>query len=222
MSRQPTLLGLTNVTSLQESEDGVRPLDLPDGQPANQSGRVRVPVNRFPTPPEEAALPTADICGQSSFASSRSADLQSSLASRLQARLGCNGSTVYRLTWKHWTMPSGRLICALRASAHRTSDKDSTGSELHLSGWPTPTTTDHKGGYQGGRMRNGKLSTDRLDLVAQIAGPARLTASGEMWIGCTAKMEGGGQLNPTLSRWLMGFPREWDECAVTEMPLCRK
>ncbi|HFE7544092.1 TPA: hypothetical protein ACGADT_005504, partial [Salmonella enterica subsp. enterica serovar Newport] len=31
-----------------------------------------------------------------------------------------------------------------------------------LTGWPTPTTTAGKGGYQGGRIRNGKLSTDRL------------------------------------------------------------
>ena len=39
-----------------------------------------------------------------------------------------------------------------------------------MAGWPTPATTDHKGGYVGGRMRDGKLSTDRLDVTAQIAG----------------------------------------------------
>jgi DNA (cytosine-5)-methyltransferase 1 len=37
-----------------------------------------------------------------------------------------------------------------------------------LAGWPTPTATDGKGGYQGGRIRNGKLSTDRLDVAAQL------------------------------------------------------
>ena len=42
--------------------------------------------------------------------------------------------------------------------------------QVQLSGWPTPATTDHKGGYVGGRMRNGKLSTDRLDVTAQITG----------------------------------------------------
>lgn len=31
------------------------------------------------------------------------------------------------------------------------------------------TATDHKGGYLGGRERNGKLSTDRLDVTAQLA-----------------------------------------------------
>jgi len=35
--------------------------------------------------------------------------------------------------------------------------------------WPTPTTRDHKGGYQGGRIRNGKISTDTLDVTAQLA-----------------------------------------------------
>jgi hypothetical protein len=39
-----------------------------------------------------------------------------------------------------------------------------------MAGWPTPAQTDHKGGYQGGRIRDGKLSTDRLDVTAQMSG----------------------------------------------------
>lgn len=42
--------------------------------------------------------------------------------------------------------------------------------EWELSGWPTPTTRDYKGGYAGGRIRNGKISTDSTDVVAQLAG----------------------------------------------------
>ena len=53
--------------------------------------------------------------------------------------------------------------------------------------WPTPTTRDHKGGYQGGRIRNGDWSTDTLDVTAQLSGwPTPLTSDASK----------GGNVNP--------------------------
>ena len=57
--------------------------------------------------------------------------------------------------------------------------------------WPTPSTRDYKGGYIGGRMRNGKVSRDTLDVAVQHTDNREKT---------------NGTLNPTWVEWLMGFP----------------
>ena len=82
-------------------------------------------------------------------------------------------------------------------------------------GWPTTSTRDYKGGYRGGRMRNNKISTDTLDVAAQLT-------SGQTAIGSPAATENHGQLNPAHSRWLMGLPPAWDACAPTATPSSRK
>lgn len=91
-----------------------------------------------------------------------------------------------------------------------------------LAGWPTPTTSNDRSPCPQEAMRtyrdNGTKIQKRLQDVAALCSPARLTASGEMLIGCAAEMESGGQLDPDHSRWLMGFPAEWEDCAPTETP----
>ncbi|WP_447876988.1 hypothetical protein [Serratia fonticola] len=118
--------------------------------------------------------------------------------------------------WPTPTTIDNNQVRGEAAAANAPQRGTTIGGAARLTGWPTPAATDGKGGYQGGRLRNGKLSTDRLDVVAQIAGPARLTVSGEILIGSTAGMESGGQLDPSHSRWLMALPPEWDDCAPTE------
>ena len=82
--------------------------------------------------------------------------LQMRLEKCLRANLDVNGSPEYALTWKRWDMQSGPPICALRASARRTSVKG-------FSGWPTPCGQDgpHGGPNQG---------LDRLPGMANVAG----------------------------------------------------
>jgi hypothetical protein len=234
--------------------------------------------------------------------------------------MGSNGSRLYALTWKAIDMPSGPPICALRASARRTSDngcsgwptpngsepsgemrlkkdrqtRDPTalgsyhqqlGRVVQLVGWPTPQSRDgaHSRSGQpertGGRRRNlddyatlagwatpaardwhSESATEEfnekrwdhprgkpLSAQATLAGwptpmagtPAQkgynaadntdssrktvsLVASGETPTGSPAATGKPGQLNPAHSRWLMGLPPEWDDCAVTAMPSSRR
>jgi hypothetical protein len=273
MSDQMSLWDLPSAISSQESGDGASHCERQDGQMIGQYGRDHAHANLSARQALEAGCLMSGTSGRTGTTSSTSAALQQYLESRLQARTALTGSTLYRLTWKQRDTPLQRQICALRASARRTSDSgsgssgwptpqmrdfrsggedrvsnpdrsnnlndfvlmagwptpmagtpaqngnneagnnDSSRKTVALAGWPTPVQTDHKGGYEGGRIRNGKLSTDRLDVTAQLTGPARLTANGEMLTGCSAGMESGGQLNPLHSAWLMGYPCVWDQCA---------
>ena len=163
MSDQMNFKNLLNVTSSQGSASGVTHSDPQGGRTTDQSGQDHVRANLSAAQVTERGWLTSGTSGLTGSTSSNSADLQRSLANRLRRKTDSDaGSTLYKLTWKERTTPSGLLIfvCGLRCAAH---GKD-------FGSWPTPTTRESKGGYQGGRIRNGKISTDTLDVTAQLTG----------------------------------------------------
>lgn len=129
-----------NAISLPGLADGFSLSKSPDGRPHGKSGRHPAPASHSATPGSNWGIKTRATYGRCFGVWLAGASLQSSLESKLRRRLDVNGSLEYALTWRAWDMRLGPQICALRASAHRTSGKDFTG-------WRSPDNNRRGGAY---------------------------------------------------------------------------
>jgi hypothetical protein len=189
-------------------------------------GQVRVHANLSPRLAQVLGLMTSGTYGRTGTISSASAALQSSLASRLQARTASVGSTLFKLTWKERATPSGRLICALRASVRRTSDNDfgslqkggispqasdgkGSGANQNtasldkqvkaLAGWTTPSATD---GERAGTITPNMTGSSLTQQVSLAGWPTPRTSDTN-----GAGEHGTGGLDLRTTAQLSGWPQ---------------
>ena len=192
-----TCEAMRSATSSRESVSGATHCGAPATPTPDLFGRGVALASLSARQAKALGLLTSGTYGRTSTGLSNSAALQSSLASRLQARTASLGSTLYRLTWKDRVTPSGQSIPALRASARRTSDSDCTG-------WPTPTTRDWK---DGAECKNVPINS-LLGRAVWLAGWPTPQASDSTGGGQAKRAMGEGRHGSNLNDFVMlaGWP----------------
>lgn len=170
MSNRKTSQAIPSAISLPASVDGPSPSALRGCPTPSRCGPAAAHANLSATQARERGLLTSGTSGPHSCGSSSSGALQLFLENRLRAVTQGLGSTLYNLTWKPWRMPSGLWRSRLRASVR-------PASETGITGWPTPTTRDHKDGFFCPNVPLNSL----LGRVAWLAGWPTPTASDEKW-----------------------------------------
>lgn len=207
MSHLTTCEDSPRYTCLQGLESGRIPSASPDGLMINQSGQAPARASLSARQAKEMGLLTSGTFGQTSSTSLASADLSTSLASRLQMVTQTHGSTLYKQTWKEWTTPSGLCRLRQRASVLRTSESGPTG-------WPTPTAKSTTGAGTSGRMGGMNIQT----AVTLASWPTPTTIDNNQVAGHAAAENApkrGSTLGGAsrLAGWVTPTSRDWKDSA---------
>jgi hypothetical protein len=186
---------------------------------ATLDGQMILPLGQAPAPAKVSVragygkdLVTSVTYGPHGSGSYWSAVLTSSLVSRLRLATASRGATLFSLTWKERATPSGRLIPALRASAHHTSGNGCTS-------WPTTTKEDARLSKRPGYMLKGNAGTtltDAAEMVAPWTSPAEHDAKGTDYnryseIGREGNRHHALQDQAQLTTWATPSSRDWKD-----------
>ena len=216
-----TLSDSISAISSPESADGRLLCAAQDGPTVARHGQHHAPASLSARQAKGLGLLTSGTYGPPHIGLSASAALSWSLASNLAALTRTTGSTLYKLTWKPWAMPSGRLRFRLRASARRT-------SETELIGWPTPIASNGRGAGNFNRQGGGEPSdssvisrladSDGNGRKGRLSGrtdPQREAIDGQAGRGCAISglADANHEQRPfTLSaRSYADVPRKWNK-----------
>lgn len=221
MSSQANSPGTRSATSSPASGSGATPCATQGGAMTAPSGQEVALASLSARQAKAAGRLTSGTCGLLSSTSfnTRSREMSLSLASRLRRSLASLGSTLFTLTWKDRATPSGRLICALRASGRRISD-----SAVSSAPWMTPKA--HDGVFSTPRTSGRPMHRSthlQTQVVAQLVPGADPVLVGRNTPRATDGSNGGpnqagGALSCDVARvspWATPAARDWRSNAAS-------
>ncbi len=200
--------GSPNVTSSPAADSGPSRSGRPGGPTTTKSGPEAVPVLPLAQRAKGKGLQTLVTSGRNGYGSSASADLEQSLASRLQRRLDTAGSILFQETWKRKTTPLRRRYWEHTASGRRTSGSGFTS-------WPSPKGSEAAPDYAIlDRPESGGISIATAATLAGWATPVHRdhrNSAGEN----SGRSQGSHADNPALAS-LAGWPTPMAQSPATE------